>query len=233
VTFYDLASGERVELSATTVDNWVSKIANLFADELSLEPGDGVRVALPVHWQTAVTLLGAWTAGLHVLLDDTGEAAATVTGPAALGAAHGLPGQVVACSLRPLGAPFTSPLPAGWLDFALAVPSQPDALVYPSSAGADDIAMVSQAGEVSHGELALAAASTADRLSLVPGSRLLTDANPADPDGVLTALAAPLIAGGSVVLVNNGDEAGHSAIAEQERVTVTALAPRRPPLRDT
>jgi uncharacterized protein (TIGR03089 family) len=34
VTHYDDATGERVELSATTLENWVSKTANLLQDEL-------------------------------------------------------------------------------------------------------------------------------------------------------------------------------------------------------
>ena len=32
VTHYDDSTGERVELSATTLDNWVAKTANLLQD---------------------------------------------------------------------------------------------------------------------------------------------------------------------------------------------------------
>src|SRR5690606_33707705 len=38
VTFYDDATGERVELSVATFAYWVAKTANLLQDELSAEP---------------------------------------------------------------------------------------------------------------------------------------------------------------------------------------------------
>jgi hypothetical protein len=41
VTHYDDATGERVELSATTLENWVSKTANLLQDELGRTAGAG------------------------------------------------------------------------------------------------------------------------------------------------------------------------------------------------
>src|SRR5262249_8331331 len=42
LTYYDDATGERAELSATTLANWVAKTANLLQDELALSPGDRV-----------------------------------------------------------------------------------------------------------------------------------------------------------------------------------------------
>src|SRR4051812_31192843 len=54
VTFYDDATGERVEFSVKTFDNWVAKTANLLVDGLGAEPGAKVVLALPLHWQTAV-----------------------------------------------------------------------------------------------------------------------------------------------------------------------------------
>ena len=44
ITFYDDATGERVELSVTTYANWVAKTASLLADEHDLEL-DGTVVA--------------------------------------------------------------------------------------------------------------------------------------------------------------------------------------------
>src|SRR3954451_2426030 len=67
VTHYDDSTGERVELSATTLDNWVAKTANLLQDEFDVGPGSTVAVALPVHWQTATVLLGVWSCGAAVL----------------------------------------------------------------------------------------------------------------------------------------------------------------------
>jgi uncharacterized protein (TIGR03089 family) len=225
VTFYDGATGERVELSATTFANWVTKVANLFGDELMLEPAQGIRVRLPTHWQSTVSLVGAWTAGLQILGDGAdGTAAASVVGPDAAMHADAPDGQVVACSLRPLAGPSTEPLPPGWLDFANAVPSQPDTLLAdPGAVGPTDIALVTAAGGLSHGALLDRAVEYADAMGLSAGGRLLTDANPCEGEGMQTALLAPLAVGCSVVLVAHVDEAtARGSIAEQEQVTATA-----------
>jgi uncharacterized protein (TIGR03089 family) len=226
VTFYDGSTGERIELSVKTFDNWVNKIANLFADELMLEPGDAVRVDLPTHWQSTVTLLGAWTAGLHVVFDGAPqEPAASVVGPAATDHVDHVRGQSIACSLRPLGGAFVQPLPVGWLDFAVEVPSQPDVYVGQSPVQPEGLAVVGSSSRLSHRQLADRAHETATRLGLSPGGRLLTDVNPCDAPGVDVGLVAPLVTGSSVVLVTGCDEATRDSIALQERVTVTAWAP--------
>ncbi|NEB75744.1 TIGR03089 family protein, partial [Streptomyces sp. SID14478] len=46
VTFYDDATGERVELSVATFANWVAKTANLLQGDLNAEPGDRVALLL-------------------------------------------------------------------------------------------------------------------------------------------------------------------------------------------
>src|SRR4051812_49712532 len=62
VTFYDDASGERVELSVATYANWVAKTAGLLQDELDLVRGGLVLVDLPTPWLGA-GLLGGGPAG--------------------------------------------------------------------------------------------------------------------------------------------------------------------------
>src|SRR6266516_2737074 len=66
LTWYDDATGERLDLSGATLDNWVAKTANLLVDGCGLGPGDRATVALPPHWQTAAVLLGCWSAGVAV-----------------------------------------------------------------------------------------------------------------------------------------------------------------------
>ncbi len=66
LTTYDDRSGERVELSVATFDNWVCKLANLFGAEWDLEPGELLSVRLPNRWQSASATVAAWTAGLTV-----------------------------------------------------------------------------------------------------------------------------------------------------------------------
>lgn len=66
LTWYG-ADGERVELSARVLDNWVAKTANLLVEELDAGPGTRVRLDLPPHWRTAVWLLAAWAVGAEVV----------------------------------------------------------------------------------------------------------------------------------------------------------------------
>ena len=45
LTCYDLGRDERVELSGTSVANWVDKTSNLMVDELDVPPGAVVGLA--------------------------------------------------------------------------------------------------------------------------------------------------------------------------------------------
>src|SRR3954466_3932844 len=74
LTFYDDATGERIELSLTSLDNWVAKTANLLVDELDLEPGEPVVVHLPPHRQAAVVQLAIGVAGGRLVTTPGGSA---------------------------------------------------------------------------------------------------------------------------------------------------------------
>ncbi|HSS67437.1 MAG TPA: TIGR03089 family protein [Nocardioidaceae bacterium] len=229
VTFYDLATGERIELSVATFDNWTAKIANLLGDELGREPGERIAVHLPTHWQSTVLMVGAWRVGMVLELSGA-SADVTVVGPAPPPGTDTSSGDVIVCSLRPLGGPALDPLPDGWLDFAVEVPPQPDVLVQPVQVTSVDPAAASLSGLVSHGELLEQAITTAGELGLPTGGRLITDANPARASGMLPALAAPLAVGGSVVIVANSSPDQRARLADQERAA-TALwltSPQQP-----
>jgi uncharacterized protein (TIGR03089 family) len=219
VTFYDDATGERVELSVTTYANWVAKTAALAQDELDLERGELALVDLPTHWLGAVWLGAAWSLGL-VVTDEparVGEAALVVCGPDEVDAYADEAGRrpVVAALLRPLGQPFTDPLPSGVVDYGTVVLGQPDAFVPYDPPTAEDRAWLDGAGAATQAELlADAARSTV----VARGGRLLTDVDPATRQG-LTTLLAPVVRGGSTVWVRHPDEGSWSARADQERVT--------------
>jgi uncharacterized protein (TIGR03089 family) len=220
VTFYDLATGERVEVSVATFDNWVAKIANLLADELGRERGDRVAVHLPPHWQATVVMAGAWRAGLAI--DLTGALAdVTVVGPAPPPGADTSSGEVIVCSLRPLGGPVLEPLPEGWIDFAVEVPAQPDVVVRPTPLSPDDAAAVLLTGPLSHADLLGQAVTAAGELGLPAGGRLITNASPARASGMVPTLAAPLAVSGSVVIVANASADQRARIADQEHATTT------------
>jgi hypothetical protein len=69
VTYYDEGTGERSELSARSLANWVAKTHFLLTDEHGLGVGDAAHVDLPAHWISVPILLGCWTAGLEVTTD--------------------------------------------------------------------------------------------------------------------------------------------------------------------
>ena len=126
MTFYDDATGERVELSVATFANWVAKTANLLQDDLAAEPGDRLALLLPAHWQTAVWLLACSSVGVVVdVQGDPADASIVVSGPDTLESARACGGERVALSLRPLGARFPQP-PEGFADYAVEVPGQGD-----------------------------------------------------------------------------------------------------------
>src|SRR6201989_3212849 len=71
ITYYDDATGERIELSAVTLANWAAKTGNLLRDELAAGPASRVAVLLPAHWQTAAVLFGVWWIGAEVVLEGS------------------------------------------------------------------------------------------------------------------------------------------------------------------
>ncbi|MEV6840764.1 TIGR03089 family protein [Streptomyces sp. NPDC051133] len=223
VTFYDDATGERVELSVATFANWVAKTANLLQGELSVAPGDRVALLLPAHWQAAVWLLACSSVG--AVADVGGEPAAAdvvVSGPDSLDAARACTGERVALALRPLGGRFPEP-PAGFVDYAVEVPGQGDRFVPFAPVDPEEPALVVAGREFSGAEVVERASAEAPSLDLTgPGSRLLS-ALPYDTwEGLSAGLYAPLATGGSVVLCRHLDRLGEESLArriESERVT--------------
>lgn len=70
VTVYDDTDsptrGERIELSARVLANWVAKAANLLQDDLDAGPGSVVLLDLPPHWRTLYWAFAAWSVGACV-----------------------------------------------------------------------------------------------------------------------------------------------------------------------
>lgn len=217
ITFYDDATGERVELSVTTWANWVAKTSNLFTDQFDLERGDRLHIDLPTHWLTPVFLSAAWNLGL-VVTTDPAQAELVVCGPETVAAHHEAGRSVLACSLRPMGVRFAEPLPAGVADFGVEVWGQPDAFFPLDPPAPEDPAW----DAITHQELVAPAASEVERLG--GGGRLLTTVNPASPSG-FTHFTVPLVSGGSAVWVRNPDPKLWAAHAATERATATAGEP--------
>ncbi|MGW1038836.1 TIGR03089 family protein [Streptomyces sp. NPDC002547] len=227
VTFYDDATGERVELSVATFANWVAKTANLLQGDLAAEPGDRVALLLPAHWQTAVWLLACASVGVVADVGgDAGAADVVVSGPDALDAARACSGERVALALRPLGGRFPQ-APDGFLDYAVEVPSQGDRFQPYAPVAPEEPALIVAGAEYTAAEVVERARGDAPDLGLTgPGSRLLS-ALPYDTwEGLSAGLYAPLATGASVVLCRHVEQLGEDSLAkriESERVTTTAL----------
>jgi uncharacterized protein (TIGR03089 family) len=212
ITFYDEATGERVELSVTTYANWVAKASALLVEEHELERGDRLRIDLPPHWLSLVFLGAAWNAGLVVT--DAEDPDAVVCGPDGLArwAAEAAQRPTLACSLRPLGVRFAEPLPTGVHDVGVEVWGQPDGWRPWDPPGADDPA-TEWAGETTTQAQLWAAATGA---SLSGGDRLVSEVDPASPPGT-ASFCEPLVSGGSLILVAHADPDRLEAIAVAER----------------
>jgi uncharacterized protein (TIGR03089 family) len=216
VTFYDDASGERAELSAKSLANWVAKTHFLLLDELGAAPGDRAFVRLPVHWLAAPILLGCWYAGLEVVVDPSSASVAFGDADSLLDAQVDRLDDAFAVSLLSMARP--SPPPPGMADYATSVRPMPDSWAGVQAQAGPDVAAL--AGR-SRAELAGAAHRAAAGLGLTAGGRLLWTAPWTGPEDWISSLLAPLAVGGSVVLVRNPDPAKAASRAEAERVTVS------------
>jgi uncharacterized protein (TIGR03089 family) len=219
LTWYG-AGGERIELSGSVLDNWVSKTTNLLVEELDAGPGTRVVLDLPPHWRTVVWALAAWRVGATVAVGATAGADVVVSDrPDALD----LPRHagVVAVALPALARRFDGDLPAGALDAAQSVMTYGDVIGWVPAAEPARDALDVGATPVPHARL------VADALAAAPvpgGSRtLLTvgDERGAAPALLLTVLGV-LAGGGSVVLLHPepGDGTDRAdRIAASEQVT--------------
>jgi uncharacterized protein (TIGR03089 family) len=208
LTMYDDATGERIELSATTLDNWVAKTANLIQDS-GVEPGALAVVLLPPHWQSAAILLGCWSAGLAVTFDAEPAEVAFASADRLREAAGA--DEVYGLSLAPLAAPLR-PAPDGVADYATEVRGHGDRYAPYRQVDPASPAL----GTASHADLVAAATARAAELGLGRGDRLLV----VDP-GTTDWLLVPLAAGATIVLCRNPDASRLEERAAAERVSAT------------
>jgi uncharacterized protein (TIGR03089 family) len=223
LTFYDDGTGERAELSAKSLANWVAKTHFLLTDSLGLGVGEQAVVRLPVHWLAAPILLGCWFAGLEVLSRPSGTVAvafadtpalAAVEAGEAAGASWPAADEVFAVSMLSMARPDRAP--AGAEDFSTAVRPMPDAWqgVRARATPADPAL-----DGASRSALAADGAAAAARLGLRTGGRLLWTSGWSGAADWVSSLLAPLAVGGSVVLVRNPDPAGYRRRVDAERIT--------------
>lgn len=205
VTYYDVGTGERTELSGTTTANWVAKTANLLVDELDAESATAIEIALPTHWLRTVWILASWAVG-GTIVDADGDV--LVCGPASL--EHSSPARHrVASALLPFGTPFPT-TPSGFTDLGVVLPGQPDAFVALDEPAQDVPAVDLVDLTIAYGDLTTTAEPSPSRSLLTSGS-LARD---------VTATLAAAVGGGSIVLVSAGSAADVERIAGQEHALI-------------
>ena len=214
VTYYDEASGERVELSAKSLANWVAKTHHLLGDELGLGVGDTALISLPAHWLAVPVLLGALSAGLS-LVDDEDADVAFVSNETVSDADGML--DVYAINLADAANGFTGDVPGGAQDYIAAVRPQADAWSGVSMPAGDAAACFV---DRSRSEVEAEALARASAMGLDAGGRLLSTREWTSPADWVDAVLAPLSVGGSLVLVRNAsDDEVIERRMQQERAT--------------
>lgn len=230
ITYYDDASGERIELSTVTLANWAAKTANLLRDEFGAGPGSRVALLLPAHWQTAAVLLGTWWIGAEVVpCPGTGTGTGTGTGHPTLEPAGpadialctrdrldeadaiAADGEVVVLSLDPFGK-AAADLPIGVTDYATAVRVHGDQAVPEPNPGP------ALPGRSAGAVLAAARASAAEQ-GLGPSDRVMSSLPWDTADRIIHNLLAVWAAGASLVQLTNPDPAALERRRATEKVT--------------
>ncbi|WP_216351573.1 TIGR03089 family protein [Mycobacterium colombiense] len=211
ITYYDDATGERIELSGVTLANWAAKTGNLLRDELGAGPGSRVAILLPAHWQTAAVLFGVWWIGAEAVLAGPADLALCTAQrlDEADDAVSG--GEVAVLSLDPFGRPAPD-LPIGVTDYATAVRVHGDQIVPEPSPGP-------ALGGRSVDEVLADCQSSAAARGLTSGDRVLSGASWSEPAELVDGLLAIMAVGGSLVQVANADPAGQERRIETEKVT--------------
>jgi uncharacterized protein (TIGR03089 family) len=212
ITYYDDATGERIELSAVTLSNWAAKTANLLRDELGAGPASRIAILLPAHWQTAAALFGVWWIGAEAVLDDSSADIALCTAERLDEADTAVSGgEVAVLSLDPFGRPAPD-LPVGVTDYATAVRVHGDQIVPERHPGP---ALAARSVE----EILADCENSAATRGLTPKDRVLSSASWSGPGELVDGLLAIMAVGASLVQVANPDPAALQRRIETEKVT--------------
>jgi uncharacterized protein (TIGR03089 family) len=209
ITYYDDATGERIELSAVTLANWAAKTGNLLRDELGAGPASRVAVLLPAHWQTAAVLFGIWWIGAEAVLGAAEPDVALCTADRL--AETDTAAEVVALSLDPFGKPVAN-LPLGVIDYATSVRVHGDQIV------AERVPGPALDGR-SVDDVLVAARNAAATMGLTSADRVLSTATWDTAEALVDNMLAVFAAGASLVQVANPDPSAMQRRRETEKVT--------------
>ncbi|WP_409485123.1 TIGR03089 family protein [Arsenicicoccus dermatophilus] len=215
ITCYDRSGGptdgERIELSGRVLLTWAAKAAGALQDELLVEPGATVGLALPPHWRLGYWALATWWVGATLVTGpQAADADVLVTDDVALAADH--PGDRVLVTLAGLARSHPGPVPAGVMDEARELASYPDRFVPSLRPAGSDLAWRATDRVMSY----------AEELWGRTG-RALVVAGGTGAETCLRSMVEHWVGGGSVVLVRSAGaglpDADVATIRVAERIT--------------
>lgn len=191
----------RIELSAITFNNAISKASNFLVDGLELEEDASVSISLGNHWQSPVWLGTALATGLTIVESDpaitfgTNEAAKNW---------QGSPEEFVVVSRDPFGMPEKD-VPAGFINGSAEVRNFGDFFSPRWPVASDHNAIAIDSGEFTWSQLMQRAQELAESHSLVSGQSYGLHSSSDLITTIAFQVVLPVAFGHSVVLIDQAN----------------------------
>ena len=208
----------RIELSAITFNNAISKASNFLVDGLELEEDATVSISLGNHWQSPVWLGVALATGLTIVEND--PAITFGTNAAAL-TWQGSPDEFVVVSRDPFGMPEKD-IPAGFINGSAEVRNFGDFFSPRWPVASDHNAVAIESGEFTWSQLMQRAQELADAHDLKSGQSYGLHGSSDLITTIAFQVILPVAFGHSVVLIDQANP-DLDAIMKQEKLEQIVL----------
>ena len=208
----------RIELSAITFNNAISKASNFLVDGLELEEDASVNISLGNHWQSAVWLGTALSTGLTIVEDDP---SITFGNKSQAQVWRGSPDEFVVISRDPFGMPDKE-IPDGFVNGSAEVRNFGDFFSPRWSISPDHNAVAIGSGEFTWAQLVQRAQELADAHELKSGQSYGLYGTSDPITTIAFQVVLPVAFGHSVVLIDQANP-DLAAIKKQEKLEQIVL----------
>jgi uncharacterized protein (TIGR03089 family) len=208
----------RIELSAITFNNAISKASNFLVDGLELEEDATVSISLGSHWQSSVWLGTALTTGLTITDQDP---AITFGDKSQAQTWRGSPDEFVVVSRDPFGMPDKE-IPAGFVNGSAEVRNFGDFFSPRWSISPDHNVVAIGSGELTYTQLVQRAQELADANEIKPGQSYGLYGSSDLITTIAFQVVLPVVFGHSVVLIDQANP-DLDAIKKQEKLEQIVL----------
>ena len=203
----------RIELSATTFNNAISKASNFVVDGLELEEDAIVSVCLGNHWQSPVWLGTALATGLTIVEKNP---AITFGASVAANTWQGTPDEFVVISADPFGMPDKE-IPAGFVNGSAEVRNFGDFFSPRWPVSSDHSAVLTDGAELTWAALMQRCQEIALSHDLEPGQSYGIHGAADLITTIAFQVVLPVVFGNSVVLIDQANP-DLDAIVKQEKL---------------